>query len=136
MQINNLTLSGRLASDVSYSATKNGTPRAKFNLANTQKDVTEYYPVVSFGKTADYCHNYLSKGQKLTIIGRIHHYAKKIGNNNYDDYWSVIAQTFDPVHAKNHESKAEKKLFKNNEILTKRLDEISRKVNKNDKRKY
>lgn len=137
MQINNLTLSGRLASDVTYQATKNGVPKAKFDVANTQKDKTEFYPVISFGKTADYCHKYLTKGQRLTIVGRIHHYAKKIDNDNYDDYWSVIARTFDPVHAKSHETQAEKKLFKNNEVLTKRLDKISKKVNeKNGKRKY
>jgi single-strand DNA-binding protein len=46
-------------------------PVANFTLATAMKDKTEWHRIVAWGKTAELCGQYLSKGRQVYIEGRI-----------------------------------------------------------------
>lgn len=77
--MNHVTLLGRLTIDVeiNYTQTTN-TQVAKFNLAVNRRFVKEgeerqadFFNIVAFGKTAEFCSKYFQKGQQVAIVGRI-----------------------------------------------------------------
>lgn len=83
MNVNNVVLQGRLGKDAHISENRNGTTRAFFVLANSRKyknsdgDVVEdtsWIPVVYQGKGAAAIQDYLTKGQHVTVTGRINTY--------------------------------------------------------------
>lgn len=72
--------SGLLGSDPDVRYSANGTAVAKFNLATNERvpagegnweDRTEWHRIVVFGKLAETCGNYLSKGRLVFIEGSI-----------------------------------------------------------------
>lgn len=78
--VNKVILVGRLGADPEVRYSANGTPIAQFNLATTERvpasdgnweDRTEWHRIVVFGKTAENCGNYLSKGRLVYIEGRL-----------------------------------------------------------------
>lgn len=82
MNLNKVFLIGRLVQDVDFKISPSGTPIAILNLATNRsykdktgelKTETEFHRVVSWGKLAELCRDYLSKGRLLFIEGRIHY---------------------------------------------------------------
>ena len=75
--INKVILVGRLSSDVDLRYTPSGSPVAKFGLAVGGKpkqdgsDSVSFFNVVVWGKTAENCSNYLSKGKQVAIDGHL-----------------------------------------------------------------
>lgn len=77
--MNNIILTGRLTKDVEMRYIPvTGTPVATFTLAvdrdYTKKDGTrdtDFIPVETIGKTAEFCKNYLSKGRLVAVQGSI-----------------------------------------------------------------
>lgn len=75
--INRVTLVGRLSNDVDLKYTPSGTAVAKFGLAVGGKpkpdggDTVSFFNIVVWGKTAENCGNYLSKGKQVAIDGRL-----------------------------------------------------------------
>lgn len=78
--INKAILIGRLGADPEVRYTPEGLMVTNFNLATdeTRKDKngeriqkTEWHRIVTFGKLAEICGNYLSKGKMVFIEGRI-----------------------------------------------------------------
>lgn len=72
---NVLVISGHIATDIT-GKDYNGQAIAKFLLANTygetdDKSSTSFINVVLFGKIAETCQQYLSKGSKVLVTGRI-----------------------------------------------------------------
>jgi len=78
--VNKVILVGRLGKDPEVRYTPDGTMVTNFNLATdeqwkdksgekTQK--TEWHRIVTFGKLAEICGNYLVKGKLIYIEGRI-----------------------------------------------------------------
>lgn len=61
--------------DLRYSAGNNRIPYCRFTLAVNEgygeKQRTSFVQIVAFNKTAENCSNYLSKGQRVAIHGRI-----------------------------------------------------------------
>lgn len=125
MQINTVVLAGRLAKDVDYKATDNGTPIARFTLANTRKGKVQYFIIVSFGKVADYCHKYLKKGERVTVQGRLNHHERKNKDGSYNDYYTIVASTFDPIHRK-PQDKSERDIYSKLDSLTAKVDHASK----------
>lgn len=75
MNINNITIAGRLTNDpeLTFIGEKN-TPKATFNLAVNrigQKDKTDFIPVEVFGAQAENCEKYLVKGQVAGVTGSL-----------------------------------------------------------------
>lgn len=78
--INKAILIGRLGADPDIRYSPNGLAIAKFSLATNERvpagegnweERTEWHRIVAFGKTAETCGNYLSKGRQVYIEGRI-----------------------------------------------------------------
>lgn len=79
--LNKVMLIGRLGQDPEMRYTPSGKPLTKFQLAvnrswtsadNEKKTETEWFTVVSWGKLAEICNQYLKKGHQVYIDGRLH----------------------------------------------------------------
>lgn len=81
--VNKVILVGRLTADPEVKATPKGTYVANMRLAtNTysgkddegnRAEHAEFHPIVAFGKTAEFCGQFLHKGGMLYVDGRLHH---------------------------------------------------------------
>jgi single-strand DNA-binding protein len=77
--INKVILIGNLGADPEVRYTQNGTAVANFRIATTEtwkregekEEQTEWHRIVTFGRLAEICGEYLSKGSKVYIEGRL-----------------------------------------------------------------
>ena len=77
--VNKVILIGNLGADPEVRYSQNGTAVANFRVATTEtwkkeggkEEQTEWHRVVTFGRLAEICGEYLSKGSKVYIEGRI-----------------------------------------------------------------
>ena len=80
MTMNKIMVIGNLGSDPEMRYTPNGQAVTNFNVAtnhryNTadgeQRDETEWFRVSVFGRQAETCNQYLAKGRKVYVDGRL-----------------------------------------------------------------
>jgi len=79
MGINKVILVGNVGRDVEFRATQGGQNLAKFSLATTDRRFkdengnprTEWHNIVAWGKLAEICDRYVTKGKLLYIEGQI-----------------------------------------------------------------
>jgi single-strand DNA-binding protein len=77
--MNAVALTGRLTTDVHTRTTNGGTQVASLRLAiqRPRKDGedqgADYVDVAVFGRQAETCAEYLAKGRKVAVEGRLHH---------------------------------------------------------------
>ncbi|MFZ5559422.1 MAG: single-stranded DNA-binding protein [Patescibacteria group bacterium] len=81
MNLNKVFLIGRLTRDPESRALPSGQSVSNFGLAtnriwinpenNEKQEQTEFHNIVAFGKLADICNQYLSKGSLVMVEGRI-----------------------------------------------------------------
>ena len=94
VMVNKVLLIGRLGKDPEVRYTPDGMMVTNFSLATDEyrKDKngervqrTEWHRIVTFGKLADICGNYLSKGKLIFVEGRIQtqSWEDKEGNKRY-----------------------------------------------------
>ena len=73
--MNNCSLIGRLVKDPDVRTTQNGTTVARFSIAIDSgfgdNKRTDFPSIVCFGKTAEICEKYLSKGSQVGVTGRL-----------------------------------------------------------------
>ena len=76
--MNKAILMGRLTKDPEVRYTQNSLTIANFTLAvdrrfNRQGEErqADFIPIVTFGKTAEFCEKYYRKGQQVLVVGRI-----------------------------------------------------------------
>lgn len=77
--VNKVLLIGNLGQDPEVRYTDSGTPVGNFSIATTSKfkkgdewqEQTEWHKIVVWGKTAENCGQYLSKGRQVYIEGRL-----------------------------------------------------------------
>ena len=70
--MNDVNLIGRLTRDPEVRYTQNNMAVARFSVAiDRMNDGTDFPNIVAFGKTAENCEKYLSKGRQVGITGRI-----------------------------------------------------------------
>ncbi len=91
--INKAILIGNLGSDPEVRYTQTGTAVANFNIATTEtwtkegnkEEKTEWHRIVAFARLGEICGEYLSKGSKVYIEGRIQtrSWDDKDGNKRY-----------------------------------------------------
>lgn len=78
--MNKLVLSGRLTKDVEIKQANN-TSIAKFTIAVRKRmskdNASDFFNIVAFGNNADFVAKYFSKGQQISVCGRLQ-------NNNYE----------------------------------------------------
>lgn len=72
MGINTAVLAGNLGRDVEKRFLQSGEAVVNFSLAvRGYKDKTLWFEFKAFGKVADVCSDYLSKGASVTVSGRL-----------------------------------------------------------------
>ncbi|AEH45805.1 single-strand binding protein [Thermodesulfatator indicus DSM 15286] len=80
MSVNKVILIGRLGADPEVRYTPDGQPVSTFNLATSERwtdkngqrqERTVWHRIVAFGKLAEICGEYLSKGRQVYIEGRL-----------------------------------------------------------------
>ena len=78
--VNKVILIGNLGADPEVRYSQNGTAVANFRIATTEtwrkqdgskEEQTEWHKIVAFGKLGEICGEYLSKGSKVFIEGRL-----------------------------------------------------------------
>lgn len=75
--VNKVILVGRLGHDPSLRTTPGGTAVVRMSLATSEKvgqnreERTEWHRLVAFGRLAEVCHQYLTKGSQVYFEGRI-----------------------------------------------------------------
>jgi single-strand DNA-binding protein len=92
--INKAILIGNLGADPQIRYTQSGTQVATFNVATTERrkgqdgqmvESTEWHKIVAWGKLAEICGEYLNKGSKVYIEGKIQtrKWQDQSGNDKY-----------------------------------------------------
>ncbi|MFN3505278.1 MAG: single-stranded DNA-binding protein [Caldimicrobium sp.] len=79
MSVNKVILIGRLGADPEIRYTLDGKPVSTFRIATNEvyiKDgekvtITEWHRLVAFGRLAEICGEYLSKGSKVYVEGKL-----------------------------------------------------------------
>lgn len=91
MNINNITIAGRLVADPEMSTIgEKETTKAAFRVAVSRvgTDKTDFIPVVVLGKIAENCGKYLVKGQEVGVTGsyRVDTWKDNDGNSKSKAY--------------------------------------------------
>jgi len=92
--LNKAMIIGNLGGDPEMRYTPSGKPLTKFQLASNRnwisaegerKTETEWFTIIAWGKLAEICNQYLTKGQQVYIEGRIQtrSYDDRDGNKRY-----------------------------------------------------
>jgi single-strand DNA-binding protein len=100
--VNKVILIGNLGSDPEVRYTPSGSAVANFNIATNEswkdkngqdQDRTEWHKIVVWGKQAENCGEYLSKGRTVYIEGRLQtrSWDDKEGNKRYTT--EIVANT-------------------------------------------
>jgi single-strand DNA-binding protein len=105
MSVNKVILVGRLGSDPELRYTTNGSPVANFNLATNEswvekdgkkQEKTEWHRIVVFGKVAELCSKYLTKGKQTYIEGKLQtrQWQDKDGQTKYTTEVQALSVQF------------------------------------------
>ena len=101
--VNKVILVGNLGADPEIRRLNNGDPVVNLRIATSEswrdknsgdrRERTEWHRVVVWGKSAEHCNNYLSKGRQVYVEGRIQtrKYTDKEGVERYST--EVVADT-------------------------------------------
>ncbi len=92
--VNKVILIGNLGADPEVRYLTNGTTVANFRIATSENrlnktgektTITEWHRIVAFGKLAEICRDYLSKGKQVYIEGKIRSrsWEDKEGNKRF-----------------------------------------------------
>lgn len=97
--MNNIAIMGRMTKDPELRTSQNGTEVARFTVAvdfyNGKEKVADFFPVVTFGKTAANVCRFLSKGSSVGVIGEIHCERYKDKNGVDRQNWTITASKVD-----------------------------------------
>ena len=73
--MNSITIIGSVGKDPELRATSNGTPVCSFSVAVNEKhgtnEVTTWFKVTTWGKLAENCNRYVSKGKQVGVAGSV-----------------------------------------------------------------
>jgi single-strand DNA-binding protein len=70
--VNSVTLVGHLTGDPVLRSMRNGGPVCDLRVAvNDREDQPLYIDVATFGRSADACAKYLTKGRQIAVTGRL-----------------------------------------------------------------
>ena len=106
--INKVILVGNLGADPELRYTQSGTAVATLSVATNRRwkdrdgnpqDETEWHRVIVWAQTAEFCGNYLSKGMKVYVEGRLQtrKWQDQSGNDRYTtEIVSQVIQNLTP----------------------------------------
>ncbi len=102
MNLNKVFLIGRLVQDVDFKIAPSGTPIAILNIATNrsyrdrtgqQKTETEFHRIVAWGRLAELCRDYLSKGRLIMVEGRLHYRTWLAADGTKRNQTEIIAES-------------------------------------------
>lgn len=109
--VNKVILIGNLGGDPEVRYTQSGAAVANFNIATQEvwvkdgnkEERTEWHRIVAFGRLGEICGEYLSKGSKVYIEGRIQtrQWDDKDGNKRYTT--EIVAREMKMLSPKNQQ---------------------------------
>lgn len=112
--MNKLILMGRLTRDpeIRYAQNQDSTAVARFSLAVDRRFKREgeqnadFFNCVAFGKQAEFCEKYLSRGIKMVVTGRLenNNYTAKDGSKVYGV--QVMVEELEFAESKNAQTSA------------------------------
>lgn len=111
--INKVILIGNLGSDPELKYTAGGTAVATLSVATSRrwkdkdgqmKDETEWHRVIVWSQSAEFCSNYLSKGSKVYVEGRLQTRKWKDQNGNDRYTTEIVAATVQSLSPRANES--------------------------------
>src|SRR5213078_3491264 len=80
-EYNKVIVAGHLGADPEMRFTPNGSPVASFRIAvsrmvgrsdtGDRREETDWFNVVAWNKLAEFCNQYLTKGQRVLVDGRL-----------------------------------------------------------------
>ncbi|MCD6490498.1 MAG: single-stranded DNA-binding protein [Thermodesulfobacterium sp.] len=135
MSINKVILIGRLGADPEIRYTLDGRPVATFRIAtneviirNGEKEtLTEWHRIVAFGRLAEICGEYLSKGSQVYIEGKLRtrKFEDRQGNQRYiTEVIANILQILERRSQPDSEPKGTSSPPINNTVEEKPLEEV------------
>ena len=90
--MNKVFLSGNLTRDPEVRYTQNGKAFARMGIAinsrSKEKDIVDFFNLVAWEKTAEFCGRYLRKGSRVLVEGRLK-------NSNYENKDGVKVNSVD-----------------------------------------
>lgn len=102
MNLNKVFIVGRLTRDPEERTMPNGRSISSFGMATNRiwtdpesrekQEQTEFHNIVAFGKLADICNQYLTKGQLILIEGRIRTRSWEDQDGNRRSRTEIIAE--------------------------------------------
>ena len=101
--MNIIALSGRLTKDPELKSGQSGKVYARFTLAvdrPMQKGEADFINCVAFGKTAELIGEYLKKGRKVGIVGRLQMSKYEVNGEKRTSY-DVVVDTIDFLESRN-----------------------------------
>jgi len=114
--LNKVILIGNLGADVEVRYTQSGTAVANFTLATTEtwtkdgnkEEKTEWHKIVAFARLGEICGEYLAKGSRVYIEGRIQtrQWEDKDGNKRYTT--EIVAREMKMLSNKNERPASER----------------------------
>lgn len=114
--LNKVMLIGRLGQEPEMRYTPSGRPLTKLQVAvnrswkssdGEKKTETEWFNIVAWGKLAEICNQYLSKGQQVYIEGRLHTRQWQDDEGNNHSSVEVIAKEMLMLDSKSGEQDPE-----------------------------
>ncbi len=99
--LNKVTLIGNLGADPEIRMTPSGTKIAKISIATSRsfpdrsgqtQEKTEWHRITFFGKLADVVEQYVTKGDRLYVEGRIEYSQTDDGQGNVRYFTDIVAQ--------------------------------------------
>ena len=139
--MNNIILTGRLTKDVEMRYIPvTGTPVATFTLAVDRDFVkkdgtrdTDFIPVETIGKTAEFCKNYLSKGRLVAVQGsiRVDRYQDK-NTQEFRVFTKVSARSVQALDKKPSTNNTSNTTSNNKSAKEKEIDEKLLEIADND----
>ena len=114
--LNKTMLIGRLGRDPETKYSKDGLAITSFSIATTlawkdknsgeKKETIEWHRIVTFGKLAEFCSQYLSKGKQVYVEGRLH--TRSWEQDNITRYITeILATSVQSLSAKEMDDKCE-----------------------------
>lgn len=103
MSVNKVILLGNVGNDPEMSFPDSSTAIAKFSLATSEprgvngQEVTEWHKILMFGEKARFAENYIRKGTKLFIEGRIKYRDWEDKFHIHHKITEIIADNFEII---------------------------------------
>lgn len=96
--MNKVILTGRAVATPETRTTQTGKLRATFTLAvprTWKRDETDFFQIVTWGKTAGVAEKYIAKGQRLTIDARLEVYKWQDQDGNKKSIVQIVAENIE-----------------------------------------